>query len=384
MAQIKLAEYTFNNSVGDCLPTLTPKTITMTKEDSISGTTTRRIVYIDDSVLPTAISFSGKSSLLTVEYLRVDSNIITMKQMFYQCSSLTSLDVSNFNTQNVTTTSNMFYQCSSLTSLDVSNFNTQNVKTMGYMFYQCSSLTSLDVSNFNTQNVTNMSNMFYQCSSLTSLDVSNFNTQNVKTTSNMFYQCSSLTSLDVSNFNTGNVTNMSNMFRNCSKLTSLDVSNFNTGNVTNMSNILTNTPLLTNIGAVYCNSSTINKISNLVTTNTTIWYTDAKLEDLTVKNNITYKEYKSNILTCNEDVTLRSNGNICDELNLLTGQLTQRIDEDGEVLSQEVVKTVDLTIVDQDEKTINKLNSFNGTTHVSTEVAENSIYPTIAIEVATE
>ena len=86
----------------------------------------------------------------------------------------------------------------------------------------------------------------------------------------------------------------------------------------------------------------------------------------------------------NEDVTLRSNGDVYDELNLLTGRLTQRIDENNEVLAQEVVKTVDLTIVDQDGKTINKLNSFNGTTHVSTEVAENSIYPTIAIEVATE
>ena len=51
---------------------------------------------------------------------------------------------------------------------------------------------------------------------------------------------------------------------------------------------------------------------------------------------------KTNILTVNEDVTLRSNGDICDELNLLTGQLTQRIGEDGVVLSQEVVKTVDL------------------------------------------
>ena len=83
-------------------------------------------------------------------------------------------------------------------------------------------------------------------------------------------------------------------------------------------------------------------------------------------------------------MTLRSNEDICDELNLLTGQLIQRIGEDGVVLSQEVVKTVDLTMVDQDEQTISKLNSFNGTTHVSTEVAENSIYPTIAIEVATE
>nr|DAJ01290.1 MAG TPA: hypothetical protein [Caudoviricetes sp.] len=55
-----------------------------------------------------------------------------------------------------------------------------------------------------------------------------------------------------------------------------------------------------------------------------------------------YEPYKTNILTVNEDVTLRSNGDICDELNLLTGQLTQRIGEDGVVLSQEVVKTVDL------------------------------------------
>lgn len=53
-------------------------------------------------------------------------------------------------------------------------------------------------------------------------------------------------------------------------------------------------------------------------------------------------------------------------------------------LTTELVKTVDLTIVDQDEQTISELNSFNGTTYVSTEVAENGIYPTIAIEVATE
>ena len=40
---------------------------------------------------------------------------------------------------------------------------------MSYMFYYCSSLTSLDLSNFNTNNVTDMRSMFYNCSSLTSL-----------------------------------------------------------------------------------------------------------------------------------------------------------------------------------------------------------------------
>ena len=40
-----------------------------------------------------------------------------------------------------------------------------------YMFYQCSSLTLLDLSLFNTSLVTNMQYMFYNCSSLISLDI---------------------------------------------------------------------------------------------------------------------------------------------------------------------------------------------------------------------
>ena len=54
--------------------------------------------------------------------------------MFYGCSSLTSLDLSNFNTSNVIDMNNMFYGCSSLTSLDLSNFDTSNVLFMNYMF----------------------------------------------------------------------------------------------------------------------------------------------------------------------------------------------------------------------------------------------------------
>ena len=46
---------------------------------------------------------------------------------------------------------------------------------MSYIFYGCSSLTSLNLSN----NVNNMSYIFYGCSSLISLDLSNFNINNV-------------------------------------------------------------------------------------------------------------------------------------------------------------------------------------------------------------
>ena len=163
------------------------------------------------------------------------SNVTKMDGMFYECSSLTSLDVSNFNTAKVTSMSSMFSQCSGLKSLDVTNFNTANVTSMGSMFSYCSGLKSLDVTNFNTSNVTYMRNMFSFCSGLTSLDVSNFNTSKVKDMAGMFWTCSGLTNLDLSNFNTANVTDMQFMFEGCLNLKNLNVKNFNTSKVTNMS-----------------------------------------------------------------------------------------------------------------------------------------------------
>ena len=42
---------------------------------------------------------------------------------------------------------------------------------MNYMFYDCSSLKNIDLSNFNTQNVTDMSWMFSGCESLNKKDI---------------------------------------------------------------------------------------------------------------------------------------------------------------------------------------------------------------------
>ena len=95
------------------------------------------------------------------------SNVTNMGAMFKKCSSLTILDVTNFDTSKVKlfstgeVYSGMFNDCSSLIELDVTNFDTSKVTNMGYMFSGCNKLTNLAVSNFNTSNVTNMSSMFY-------------------------------------------------------------------------------------------------------------------------------------------------------------------------------------------------------------------------------
>ena len=108
----------------------------------------------------------------------------------------------------------MFFRCRSLTSLDVSNFDTSNVTNMAHTFRECKLLTSLDVSNFNTANVTNMISMFDGCNLLVSLDLSNFDTSKVTNTGYMFSYCRALTNLNfgtlTSNYTT--ITDSTKMF----------------------------------------------------------------------------------------------------------------------------------------------------------------------------
>ncbi len=57
----------------------------------------------------------------------------------------------------------MFSLCCSLTSLDLSSFNTSQVTNMYYMFSGCSALKILEGSGWNVDNVTSSDNMFYGC-----------------------------------------------------------------------------------------------------------------------------------------------------------------------------------------------------------------------------
>ena len=144
-----------------------------------------------------------------------------------------------FDTSNVINMSMMFYDCRSLTVLDLSSFDTSNVTNMSMMFSgsMFSSNTYMSLTKivfgekFDTSNVTNMSMMFSYCRYLNNLDISFFNTSRVTVMSQMFYGCRSLTYLDLSSFDTSNVTSMSQMFQHCENLTHLDLTNFDTSNV---------------------------------------------------------------------------------------------------------------------------------------------------------
>jgi surface protein len=101
---------------------------------------------------------------------------------------------------------------------------------MGWMFGGCSSLTELDLNNFDTSSVTEMHSMFNGCSGLSKLDLSSFDTSNVKYMSDIFFGCSSLEALDLGGFDTSKLTSMGLMFRDCNNLKNLTLGE----NITNI------------------------------------------------------------------------------------------------------------------------------------------------------
>ena len=231
---------------------------------------------------------------------------------FTGCSNLTTIEgIEYLNTEKVTDMICMFFHCSSLTSLDLSNFNTANVTDMGYMFNGCSALTTIYASDkFVTDLVTKSTDMFSGCDKLigaikyagnkTDKNYANYQTgyftpkggfpgyakfdegtgtltftsgpskpegaydlnegiyypgwwpgqrrkiktvvfdasfANARPTSCYcwFSGCNNLTEIKgIEYLNTENVTNMGFMFNSCKVLTSLNLSNFNTEKVTDM------------------------------------------------------------------------------------------------------------------------------------------------------
>ena len=93
-------------------------------------------------------------------------------------------------------------------------------------------------------------------------------------------------------------------------------------------------------------------------------------------------DIKKIILSCNEEVILRSNENVYDELSLLNSQVIQRIGNDASVLTSEIFKNVNFLIVDENGNNLDNITSFDGTTYITT--SSDTIAPDFDGEIATD
>ena len=179
------------------IATYESSTQTLTFKENVGETLPKNSAWVEDKMTVDGINKRlGNGTIVHIVFDKSFSTY-TPTSLYKFFANLTKLKtitgLEYLNTEKVTNMSYMFFNCSSLTSLDVTHFNTAKVTNMNSMFESCSSLTSLDVTYFNTANVTGMNNMFYSCSALTTIYASdNFVTDKVEYSYNMFYDCTSL------------------------------------------------------------------------------------------------------------------------------------------------------------------------------------------------
>ncbi|MQO00500.1 BspA family leucine-rich repeat surface protein [Segatella copri] len=179
------------------IATYESSTQTLTFKENVGETLPKNSAWVEDRQQVATINKNlGNGTIVHIVFDKSFSTY-TPTSLYKFFANLTKLKtitgLEYLNTEKVTNMSYMFFNCSSLTSLDVTHFNTAKVTNMNSMFECCSSLTSLDVTYFNTANVTGMNNMFYSCSALTTIYASdNFVTDKVEYSYNMFYDCTSL------------------------------------------------------------------------------------------------------------------------------------------------------------------------------------------------
>ena len=149
-----------------------------------------------------------KSSTIGASYYFSSTGTKTIKYVFEHDGFITGV--------------NMFQDCTTLKTADMTNLSGEFCKSLTGMFIGCTGVTTIDFTGFDATNITSTINMFNSCTSLISLKFGDkFTPVNLTDVRNMFHYCTKLTTLDMRHFDFSKVTQWGYTWARCFALTSL-------------------------------------------------------------------------------------------------------------------------------------------------------------------
>lgn len=166
------------------------------------------------------------------------SKVQFMDYMYNNCHGLTTVNLQNVETTSLVDMSGMFAGCTNAKIFDFTGWNTSKVEYMNNLFMGItsgdveSSLTTLDLSMFDTSHVTRMDYMFQGCTYLQGLNVVGWNVSNVTDMDSMFADITYISTIDLTGWSIGSDCYIDGMFANSNKT----VTGLSTGDMTRIRN----------------------------------------------------------------------------------------------------------------------------------------------------
>ena len=181
------------------------------------------------------------------------TGVTNLDGLFYDCTSLTTINnINSWDTSAITTMNEMFSGCTSFNQ--ALSFDTSAVESMANMFQNTTNFNS--ALNLNTSAVMNMASMFIGCSVFN--QPLSFNTSAVTDMGRMFRDATAFNQ-NISSFNTGAVTSMYQMFKDAPAFNQ-NIGTWNVANVSDFSGFMQGktdaTFSTTNLNAIYNGWST--------------------------------------------------------------------------------------------------------------------------------
>ena len=152
-------------------------------------------------------TFKDCTSLEKVEGFENGDNCNDLRHLFNGCSSLTISPDLSIPARKL---GSVYNGCSKLQQLPYINLS--EVEEIDYFCSGCESLTSVDLSGWNTPNLKKCRGMLQICTNLQSVNLSGWNTSNVTDIYSLFYNDPKLVDVDLSGWDLSNVTDVGYMF----------------------------------------------------------------------------------------------------------------------------------------------------------------------------
>lgn len=156
--------------------------------------------------------FRGCAYVKNFPKIIFNNNVTNASNCFMSCTNMNSVDMSNWNISNIIDFSSAFYTCTGLTGTNNFVFPSTTCNgtdvSLSSMFYACSNLVNLDLSDLHINNIRVFSQTFRGCTKLKTLDIRNFKLSTTTTDARLdgsFWNCSALEHLDIRGFDFVNV-----------------------------------------------------------------------------------------------------------------------------------------------------------------------------------
>ena len=212
--------------------------LTIIKINLISPLTinTKRCIIFQNSLIKLKIENSGRQKIYSNGNYQYCNPVIIPDEIYINGENQNEIkNEYNFENNNneiilkwynpLEYTTCMFRDCTSITEIDLSNFDDSKLTQMQFMFRDCQSLKKIEMSNIKGNKVIDTGHLFSGCIHLETINLANFLASNNRHPHYFFNDCKSLTSLNFPNFNTNKSIDILNIFYNCNSLKYINIEN---------------------------------------------------------------------------------------------------------------------------------------------------------------